>query len=141
MKSTATQFFFNHVITHFGFPLQLVSNHGKHFENKVFAELSTKLGFSHEFASLYYPQSNEKFEAIEKFLKTILQSTVDKHKTDWHQMLFSTLWAYNTKVKIATGFTSFHLVHRVDDVLPIECEIHTLSTTIELFLDTNMMEQ
>jgi len=53
--NTATRFIFNDVITRFGVPLQLVSDHGKHFENEVFVDLSTKLIFTHEFASLYYP--------------------------------------------------------------------------------------
>jgi hypothetical protein len=39
--------------TRFGVPLQLVSDHVKNFENVVFVELSTKLGFTHEFSSPY----------------------------------------------------------------------------------------
>jgi hypothetical protein len=66
---------------------------------------------------------------------------VNKHKTNWHHMLFSVLWAYQTVMKIATGFTPFHLVHGVEVTLPIECEIPTLRTTIELLPDTNPMEQ
>jgi hypothetical protein len=115
---TTTCFFFNHVITHFGVPLHLVSDHGKHFENEVFVELSTKLGFTHEFTSPYYPQSNGKVEAINKVLKTMLQCMVNKHKTNWHHMLFSTLWAYHTTVKTSTGFTPFHLVHGVELYFP-----------------------
>jgi hypothetical protein len=53
----ATHFFFNHVISHFGVSLQLVSDHEKHFENKIFVKLSSILGFSHESTSPYYPQS------------------------------------------------------------------------------------
>jgi transposase InsO family protein len=104
----------------FGVPLQLVSDHGKHFENEIFVELSSRLGFSHEFASPYYPQSNGQVEAVNKVLKTMLQRTVNKHKTNWHHMLFFMLWAYRTAVKTATGFTPFHLVHGVEATLPIE---------------------
>ena len=56
---TIARFLFNHVVTQFGIPKELVSDHGKHFENKVFEELSHHLRFTHEFASPYYPQSNE----------------------------------------------------------------------------------
>ena len=56
-------------------------------------------------------------------------------------MLFSTLWAYRTTVKTATGFTLFHLVHGVEATLPIECEIPTLHTAIDLLPDTAPMEQ
>jgi hypothetical protein len=138
---TTTHFFFNHVITHFRVPLQLVSDHGKHFENEIFIELSSRLGFSHEFSSPYYPQSNGQVEVVNKVLKTMLQRTVNKHKTNWHHMLFSALWAYRTVVKTATGFTPFHLVHGIEATLPIECEIPTLRTAIELLPDTAPMEQ
>ena len=56
-------------------------------------------------------------------------------------MLFSVLWAYRTTVKTATGFTPFHLVHGVEATLPIECEIPTLRTAIELLPDTAPLEQ
>jgi transposase InsO family protein len=92
---TTTCFFFNHFITRLGVPLQLISDHGKHFENDIFVELSSKLGFFHEFFSPYYPQSNGQVEAINKVLKTILQHTVKKHKTTRHHMLFFSLWAYH----------------------------------------------
>jgi hypothetical protein len=35
----------------------------------------------------------------------------------------------------------FHLIHGIEATLPIECEIPTLLTTIELLLDTTPMEQ
>jgi hypothetical protein len=137
----AARFFFNHVISRFGVPLQLIFDHGKHFDNEIFVELSSRLGFSHKFASPYYPQSNGQVEAVNKVLKTMLQRMVNKHKTNWHHMLFSTLWAYRTTVKTTTGFTPFHLVHGVEASLPIECEIPTLRITIELLPDTAPMEQ
>jgi hypothetical protein len=56
-------------------------------------------------------------------------------------MLFFALWAYQMAVKTATGFMPFHLVHGEEATLPIECEIPTLHTTIELLPDTAPMEQ
>jgi hypothetical protein len=70
----------------------------------------------------------------------MLQHMVNKHKTNWHHMLFPMLWAYRTAVKMATSFMPFHLVHGVEATLPIECEIPTLCTTIELLPDTAPME-
>jgi hypothetical protein len=71
----------------------------------------------------------------------MLQHTVNKHKTNWHHMSFSALWAYRTAMKTATGFTPFHLVHGVEATLPIEYEIPTLCTAIEILPDTAPMEQ
>jgi transposase InsO family protein len=138
---TTTHLFFNHVITCFRLPQQLVSDHGKHFENNIFGEISSKLGFSHDFSSPYYPQSNGKVKSVNKVLKTMLQCTVNKHKTNWHHMLFSSLWVYRTIVKTATGFTPFHLVHGIEATLPIECEIPTLRIIVEILPDISPIEK
>ena len=56
-------------------------------------------------------------------------------------MLFPALWAYRTSTKTATGFTPFHLVHGVESVLPIECQIPALHIIVELLPDTSPLEQ
>jgi hypothetical protein len=71
----------------------------------------------------------------------MLQCTINKHKTNWHHMLFSALWDYRTTVKTATSFTPFHLIHGIEATLPIKCEIPMLCTAIELLPDTSPMEQ
>jgi hypothetical protein len=55
--------------------------------------------------------------------------------------VFFALWAYRMAMETTTGFTPFHLVHGIEATLPIECEITTLHTTIELLPDTAPMEQ
>lgn len=139
--ATAAHFFLNHVITCFDVPKQLVSDHGSHFEDNMWHELASHLGFVHEFSSMYYSQGNGQVEVVNKILKTMLQRIVNKHKTNWHHMLFPALWAYRTSVKTATGFTPFHLVHGIEEVLPIECEIPSLHLAIELLPDTIVLEQ
>jgi hypothetical protein len=56
-------------------------------------------------------------------------------------MLFFMLWFYRTIVKTSIGFTPFHLVHGDEATLPIDCEIPTLRTAIELLPDIALMEQ
>jgi hypothetical protein len=51
-------------------------------------ELRTKLGFLDENSSPYYPRANGQVEAINKFLKTMLQRMVGVNKTTWHWLLF-----------------------------------------------------
>jgi hypothetical protein len=43
--------------------------------------------------------------------------------------------------KNSISFTPFHLVHGIKATLPIECEIPTLFTTIELLPETSPMEK
>lgn len=41
-----TYFFFNHVISSFGVPQEIVMDHGKHLQNHMMTELASKLGVS-----------------------------------------------------------------------------------------------
>jgi hypothetical protein len=56
-------------------------------------------------------------------------------------MLYPALWAYQTSVKTSTGFSPFQLVHGVESILPIECEILSLKLEIELLPDTSDLEE
>jgi len=45
---TSTIFIFNNIITRFGVPRQIVTDHGSHFKNTMMKELASKLGFRHD---------------------------------------------------------------------------------------------
>jgi transposase InsO family protein len=104
-------------------------------------ELASKMGFRHGHSSPYYPQENGKVEAVNKSLKTILQKIVSRSNSDWHIMLYPTLWAYRTLIKTATAFSPFQLVHGVDSILPVECKIPSLKLAVKLLLDTSDLER
>jgi hypothetical protein len=76
-----------------------------------------------------------------KSLKTILQKTVSQSNSDWHIMLYLALWAYRTSVKTATNFSPFLLVHGVESILPVECEIPSLKLKVELLPDTSDLDR
>ena len=69
---------------------------------------------------------------MNKVLVTMLQCTIGIHKSNWHLMLFSALWAYRTLVKNATKFFPFPLVYGLEATLLIECEIPSLKLVVEL---------
>jgi transposase InsO family protein len=138
---TATLFLFNHIIAHFSVPQAIITDHGSHFRNFTMSELTEKLGLRHDNSMLYYPQANSQVEAINKFLITMLRRMIGIHKTSWHTMLFSALWAYRTSVKSTTGFTPFRLVYGVEAILPIECEIPSLKLAVELLPNTSAEEE
>ena len=104
-------------------------------------EMSAKLGFHHENSMPYYPQANCQVEAINKVLKTMLHRMVGDHKSNWHHILFSALWDYRTSVKIATGFTPFHLIYGLEAILLIQCQIPSLKLVIELLPNTSAEEE
>ena len=54
----AARFVFNQIITWFGIPKELVTDHGRHFQNRMLEELDSKLGYKKEHSSSFYPQEN-----------------------------------------------------------------------------------
>ena len=46
------------------------------------------------------------------------------------------MWAYQTLVRNATGFTPFYFVYGLEAILPIQCEISSLKLMIDLLPDT-----
>ena len=79
---TTAYFLFNHVITRFDVPKEIVTYNGSHFRNSFMDELMTKLGLRQDFSSPYYAQCNGQVEAINKVLKTMLQWMVNKDKNN-----------------------------------------------------------
>eukprot|EP00253_Pinus_taeda_P011115 PITA_11115 len=112
---TAAQFLFNHVISRFGVPQAIITDHGKHFRNHMMTELTTQLGLRHDSSTPYYPQANGQVEAVNK--------------------------AYRTSMKDVTGFTPFQLVYGMEVTLPIECEIPSLKLAVEFLPDTTPVEE
>jgi len=110
MKSngkTTNFFIFNQIIARLGISSEIVTNHGSHFQNEMMIELTSKMGFKHDHSSPYYPQENGQVEFINKSLKTILQKTISQSNSNWHIMLYPTLWAYRISVKTTIGFSPF----------------------------------
>ena len=66
---------------------------------------------------------------------------IDKNWSNWHIMLYPTLYSYRTLVKMATDFTPFQLVYGIEVVLPVECEIPSMKLAIELLPNTSELEK
>ena len=60
---------------------------------------------------------------------------------NWHIMLYPSLWAYRTTVKTTTSFSPYQLVHGVESVLLVECEIPSLKLAIKILPDTSALEE
>ena len=99
------------------------------------------LGFRQEHSSSFYPQANGQVKAVNKTLKTILKRTINVAHSNWHIMLYPALWAYRTNVKATTGFSPSQLIHGVEAITPIECEIPSLKIAIHVLPDMTKLEE
>jgi hypothetical protein len=78
--NTAIFFVFNQIISRFGIQKDIFTDNGSHLQNEMMTYLASKLGFTHDHCSPYYCQENGQVEAVNKYLKTILQKLVSQSK-------------------------------------------------------------
>ena len=63
---TAVHFVFNQIMHRFGISEELVTDHSRHFQNKMMEELDSKLGYKQEHSYSYYPRVDGRVEAVNK---------------------------------------------------------------------------
>ena len=137
---TKTYFIFNQIIARFSIPKHIVIDHGSHFQKRMMTTLTTLLRFKQYHSYSFYPQMNGHVEAVNKTLMTILKLTINASRPNWHIMLYPALWVYRMTVKTATVFSPFQLVHGVEEVTPIECEIPSLKIAVHVLPKTSDIE-
>ena len=80
-QSTA-KFLYEQVISHYGCPLELISDCSAHFLNEVITRLTTEFMIIHRQSSAYYPQANGQAESTNKTSCKILTKTVEASQGD-----------------------------------------------------------
>ena len=84
---------------------------------------------------LYHPQANGQVESTNKVIESILTKTVNMHWKDWAKRLPEALWAYRTTWRNSTRHTPYELLYGKQVLLPIEFQIKTFRTVVQLGLD------
>ena len=80
----------------FGYPLELVSDQGKHFLNDVVSDITSQYLIKHRKKTPYNSKANGLMERANGIVRNILNTMVSAHKTDWDLKLSSAIHAYNT---------------------------------------------
>jgi hypothetical protein len=127
----ATEFLYSHIVCRFNCPLELITNQGSQFVNRVVIKSLKQMSVKHRKTVTYYPQANNLVEKTNTTPCNILDKVVLGKRKAWNEHLNEALWANRTAFKVTTGFTPFHLAFKTEAVIPIELEIPTLRTVIE----------
>ena len=98
--------------------------------NNVINELSHFYAIVHKRSTSYYPQANGLAESTNKTIQHILKKTVNEHRSDWDQKLYSALWAYKTTYKTMILSTLFRMAFGLEAVMPIEFQVPSLRSKL-----------
>ena len=122
----------------FDCPIELVSDRGGHFLNKVMDKLLRFFLVAHKKLTPYYPQANGQAESTNKQLVRILTKMFNAHRIDWDVKLSAALWAYRTAFKVGTGLTPFKLAFGFEAITPVE---HVVPSLRMLIVDRLLSEE
>ena len=102
---------FIHWICRFGTPVQIHSDNGTEFVNKLSKELFSLLQIKHTTTTPGHPQCNAQAEVFNKTMAKYLASFVDNSTLDWEQYLPALRFAYNTSYHSTIATTPFELLY------------------------------
>ena len=91
--------------------LNLISDQGTHFINRIIETLLKEFLIDHHQTSAYHPQANGVVESFNKTLTKGLTKICNIDKNDRDDKILALLWAYKTTYKRETNQTPFKLVY------------------------------
>ena len=115
---TVCQEVFDKWICRFGVPIQIITDGGREFCNKLSTDLYNKLRISHNSTSPYHPQCNAQAEVANKHFQKYLAGMCENDTLHWEHLLPPMAFAYNTAVHSTTGLSPFFLTFGVQPNLP-----------------------
>ncbi|KAL4283519.1 hypothetical protein GQ457_16G018000 [Hibiscus cannabinus] len=98
---TVQRFIKKNIFTRFGTPRVIISDEGRHFDNRSIAAALRKLGINHKLSTAYHPQTNGQVKVSNREIKSILEKVVNPNRKDWSSDLMTHY-----------GHTERHIKHR-----------------------------
>ena len=105
-------------ICRFGTPIQIHSDGGKEFCNKLADDLFQQLQIKHTRTSPAHPQCNAQVEVFNKTVAKYLASFVDNLTLNWEQFLPMLMFSYNTSYHSTIMTTPFELLFGMKPRIP-----------------------
>ena len=115
---TVTSAIFSKWICRYGLPLELITDQGREFANKMSDELYSLLKMKHQTTSARHPQCNSQVERFNQTIAKYLNSFVNTTTLDWELYLAPLMFCYNTSFHRSVQNTPFFLTYGMEPRLP-----------------------
>lgn len=133
-EKVVSDFLFEYIFVCFGVPKEIVTYVGSQFTSHVIKKITHKFNIQHWITSPYHPQANGKVESTNMVIEGILTKIVKSRFHDWENHLLEAIWDYKTTRENTIGFSPYELVYGKNSTFPIDIEIMTLRTDLEVNL-------
>jgi transposase InsO family protein len=134
-EQSVVDFLFEEIFTLFGVPQEIVTEKGTQFTSNLVKALIEQYIIKHKKSSPYHPQENGQVGSTNKVIEAILTNIVQLHHKDWVDRFPEALWAYRTTWRNTTCHTPYELVYGEKLLLPIEFQVKTFRTSMQLGMD------
>ncbi len=98
----------------YGLPLELITDQGREFANKMSDELYTLLQMKHQTTSARHPQCNSQVERFNQTIAKYLNSFVNSTTLDWELYLAPLMLCYNTSFHRSVQNTPYFLTYGME---------------------------
>ena len=110
----------------------LISDNGREFVNKIFAQVAQLLRIKHSTITAYNPRANGLAENHMRTMKDALSIYCDETQKDWDDHLGGVTMSYNTTVNSQTGFTPYFMLYGRESRMPSEMWMKGFTRTSDI---------
>ena len=113
-------FLIDEIIPRHSCPVNLISDNGTEFCNRVIAHITKILSICHIRTSPFNPSANGRCERTHRVLRECLSKLVDRDERNWDQCIRSFVGAYNCAEHTNTGYSPFQLLYNRQPMYPMD---------------------
>jgi hypothetical protein len=105
------QLVFDHIITKYGIPKQIISDRDSRWSNSFWGELCKLMNIKRALTTSYHPQADGQTEVLNQTLEIALRCYVNPLRDNWDEFVGPFTLSYNTSKHTATGFSPAFLLY------------------------------
>lgn len=117
-SETVAREFVKNIVLRVGNPDKILTDQASNFLSDVLRNTSKMLKIKKLQTTPFHPETNGGLERSHRVLKEYLRHYINKDQTNWDEWIPYSVYAYNTSIHTATGYTPFELVYGFKATMP-----------------------